>query len=123
MSSGCDLFGPEKVSPSERLTYFRNALNMNTRTTTYENIHSSAAMYNQILTTPGWWVSRFPTTNDNYNFTSIVIGSESGGIIPATATFTHSGGANYTATITFKEGDSDVWYILSFYNGGTPIIN
>lgn len=119
--TGCDLFGSDEVSPADRLTNFASALNQSSRDSTYEHVHSSADKYESIKASTWWGETIFSSDFDSFSFTNVSIGSESGGIITATATFTSSSESS-NVTITFKEEDSDVWYILSFNYGETSII-
>ena len=110
--SGCNLF-TDPVSPADRLSLFETDLNSDSRDTIHENIHSDAAIFNQIKAATWWDSTYFSSAYDNFTFTNIAVSPESAGIISATATISNSS-ATYSTLITFKEGsEEDVWFILS----------
>jgi len=123
MFSGCDFGGTETVSPEDRLANFESALNQSSRDTIYEHFHSSASMYNQIKAATFWDSMYLSTDYSNFEITSINTGSESNGVIAATATISNSTSTSFTLTLTFKESatGNDVWQILSLIldQGGT----
>ena len=119
--TGCDLlFGPSPVSPSERLSKFKIELNTDSRSTIYEHVHSGVSLYDQIKTSDWWEASSFSTANNPFTF-SVTMSPESNGIVTGTGSVNYQS-ADYNIILTFKEIDTDVWYINSITLNDTRII-
>jgi len=109
--NGCDLFGPQSVSPEERLSDFTNNLNSADRLSTYTHIYPDVNIYKQIKTDTWWNAGVFTADYRDFLFT-LSLSSETGGVKIYKGTMTNKNGQQ-AAILKFREIDpgSNIWYI------------
>ena len=115
---GCDLFGDDSVSKSERLKQFESDIN-NNLSNVYKNIHPGVNNFGQIKAS-SYWANYFPSEDRSFTVNVSISGNEATGDILSD---NHPDGVgNRTVSFRFKEDGSDVWKIDRIVLEGATIV-
>ena len=115
---GCDLFGDDSVSKSERLKQFESDIN-NNLSNVYKNIHPGVAGFEEMRVS-SYWAIHFPSEDRSFTVNVSISGNEAtGDILSDNAP---DGVGNRTVLFRFKEDGSDVWKIDRIVLDGSTIV-
>ena len=112
---GCDLFGDDSVSKSERLKQFESDIN-NNLSNVYKNIHPGVDGYGG-MRSADYWSEHFPPEDRSFTVSVSISGNTATGQVLSGGTV-----GNRNVSFRFKEDGSDVWKIDRIVLEGATIV-